>query len=370
MLNNSSMQDMQFFEALKKRVVFPLHLHWDGSIPAEHLFRMAKVRGQDLFLPDKDVNGCAIRYGSDVARMIKSSSQLEKVLHGLRKYDLVQVFSYATRFMQTREDLALSAHALCDYLRSQNVRYAEARFAPQYHTFAGLDMARVVDYAVEGFKAGKVLSGVDVRLIIAIGREVGEDKGLEVADVAMAANEKYPEMVLGIDLACEERGNPPKKHLKAFARTFDTPLFRTVHAGEMCGERDNLDNVKSAVYDLRADGVSHAIPLCRDQRLIDVFVKHSIRLASNPLSNAFLFGKNVGDLHLDELVDAGVLVTVNPDDPAMIKEGDLVHNLYCLGKLYGGRFIDRVIGNSVEAAWGLSGEEKAMYRSFVETFKY
>ncbi len=72
------------------------------------------------------------------------------------------------------------------------------------------------------------------------------------------------------------------------------------------------------------------------------------------------------ELHLDELVQAGVLVTINPDDPAMWKNGDLVDNLYFLGKLYGDDFVRKVTANSIRTAWGLSDREKETYLAGVK----
>ena len=353
--------DAYYLEKLKKKKIFPLHIHWDGSIPAEDIFEMARQRGIPLLLPERDIEGKPIRYSSHDQRVIKSPEQLRLFMTDLRKYDLVDVFKTTNQFMQTKEDLIATAIAHCNYLKSQNAPYAETRFAPQYHTFGGLSVDEVIRYAVEGFQKGKKLTGVDVRLIISIGREADAATGIRIADAAVAANKLYPDMVLGIDLACEERGNPPEKHLPAFRLTFDTPLKRTVHAGEMCDEQTNLHNVRTAIQELRADAIGHAIQLYKDAGLINFVKSRKIRIESNPLSNKLFFIDNIEQLHLNVLVNQGVLVTINPDDPAMIPEGDLVHNLYHLGKLYGDGFVDKVIRNSIEAAWGLTRQQKDKY---------
>ena len=92
-----------------------------------------------------------------------------------------------------------------------------------------------------------------------------------------------------------------------------------------------------------------------------MMIQRGVRLESNPLSNYQFFIQNLEELHLDELVDAGLMITVNPDDPAMWKNGDLVDSLYFLGKLYGDGFVKKVTANSIRASWGLSEEEKKGY---------
>jgi len=361
MMADLCIHDQHYLEQLQKKKVFPLHIHWDGSLPAEQLFDLATTRGIDLLLPEHDIHGQTISYDTPDKRCIHTAQELQHFMKNLRRYNIIDVFSIPTGFMQTKQDLIATAIAHSKYLQSQNVPYAETRFAPQYHTFNGLSIEQAIAYAVEGFEHAKVETGVDVRLIICIGRETDTETGIKIANATIACEKLFPTKIVGIDLACEERGNPPEKHYPAFKQTFDTPLRRTVHAGEMCDEQTNLRNIATAIYLLRADGLGHAIQLYKDKGLIETVKTKKIRIESNPVSNNFFFGTPIQDLHLDELVAVGVLVTINPDDPAMIPSGDLVHNLYHLGKLYSDAFVDNVIKNSVEASWGLDTQQKEKF---------
>ena len=351
--------DIPYLESLKKRKVAALHIHWDGSIPAEDLFALAQKKERTLLLPENDIEGRSIAYASQEERIIHSAEKLKAFQMNLRRYSIVDVFSVPVGFMQMKEDLIEMAKLHCRYLRSQNIPYAESRFAPQYHLFRGLSLEKVIGYSLEGFEQGKEETGVIVKPIICIGREASTDISERVVKAAL----QFQGKVVGIDLACEEKGNPPEKHYPAFALTFDTFLKRTVHAGEMCSEEENLKNVYTALTLLRADGLGHAIPLWKRMHegvdLVDLVLKNNVRLESNPVSNYHFFIENIEDLHLDLLLKEGVLVTVNPDDSAMWSCGDLVHNLYFLGNLYDGNFVDIVVDNSFKAAWGLSDEEKS-----------
>ncbi len=356
-------EDQEYFEQLNTRKKFPLHLHWDGSIPVESLLSLAERRGRQLFLPDKDINDQTITYTSDAERLIDTPEKLRQFQYGLlTRYKMGDVFGIPISFMQTQEDLTEMAKALCQYLKQQNSPYAEVRFAPQYHLQAGLSLDQVIGYSLDGFVQGEEETGVKPKLIISIGREAPA----EVGDLVVKAAFNFAERgVVGVDLACYEPGNPPEKHLSAFQLTFDSSLKRTVHAGEMCSEEENLRNIYVALTELRADGLGHALPLYMRQYqgvdLVQMMLNNKIRLESNPISNYQFFIQNLEELHLDELVQAGVLVTINPDDPAMWEHGDLADNLYCLGKLYGDKFVRKVVNNSVQAAWGLSAGEKETY---------
>ena len=343
-----TINDPEYLEKLKKMKINLFHIHWDGAIPPEAIYNLSKKKGLNLELPDFDINDNRIDYKNKDDKALNSVDKIKQFQRALRKYKMVDVFNLAINLMQTKEDLIDLAIAHCNYLKDQNVEYAEVRFAPQYHTKEGLTIDKVIGYSLEGFEKGMEKTGVRVRLILTIGREIDSEQSVKlVKEFLKFKNDKR---VWGIDLAGEEIGNPPEKHYEAFKLTFDSPFKRTVHAGEMCDTKTNLKNINTALTLLRANGISHAIPLYKryykNHDLIELFIENNVRLESNPISNYTFFIDNVEDLHLDEVLNAGVLVTINPDDPAMWDFGDEVYNLYFLGKLYGDQFIKKVVENS------------------------
>ena len=346
--------DISYLDSLRQKEAFALHIHWDGSIPAEALFRLAQKRGKVMLLPETNREGQKINYQPQTKRIINSAEKLREFQMRLREYSIIDVFAMPIGFMQTKEDLNATAVAHCHYLKKQNILYAESRFAPQYHLQNGLSLEQVIGYALEGFDKGKEETGVIVRSIICIGREVDGEYSKEIVRAAL----KFQGKVVGIDLACEENGNPPEKHYAAFRMTFGSSLKRTVHAGEMCSKEENYRNIQTSLDLLRADGLGHALQLHERDDLVEKVVERKVRIESNPISNYNFFIDNIEDLHLDELVKKGVLVTINPDDPAMWQNGDLAHNLYIVGKLYGDWFVDAVLKNAVKCAWGLSKKEQ------------
>ena len=347
-------EDTSYLEAQKQRSVPVNHIHWDGSIPAEDLFDFYQAEGQTLLLPEKDVAGNPLTYESEKERVIDSPEKLREFQTGLlTKYGIVDVFAVPVGAMQTKESLKAMARAHCRYLKEHNIPSAETRFAPIYHTGEGLSMNQVIGYALEGFAQGEEETGVQVNPIICINREVDPDTGEIIVKAALDFAERG---VVGIDLACFEPPFPPDKFLSAYQLTFDSPLKRTAHAGEMFKDaQQNLRNVWYVLENFRPHGIAHAVDLHQryfeGHDLIEMMVEGNVRLESNPISNSNFFIDGVEDLHLDQLVDAGVLVTINPDDPGMWPNGDLSHNLYVLGKLYGDDFLDKVVANAWKTKW-------------------
>jgi len=356
--------DTDYLAQLRQRTVFLNHIHWDGSVPwksipatndspeIEGIFDFYKRTGKPLLKPEEDIRGNPIQDRSITC----AEDMLELPRLMFKRYKIGDVFDYAINAMKTPEDIRQMAVAHCHYLKYQSVAYSETRFAPWYHT-DHLSMDQVIGYALEGFTLGEDETGVIVKPIICVNREIDGEQAKDVVRAAL----RFEGRVVGIDLACYEPGRPPELFEEAFALTFDTSLKRTVHAGEMCDNEQNVKNIYTALTKLRANGIGHAIPLHNHDGLVDLFLENNVRLESNPLSNLQYFIEDAADLHLDDLVERGVLVTINPDDPAMWPNGDMVHNLYLVGKLYGDEFVDRVIKNSIVTAWGLSQEEKAKW---------
>ncbi len=347
--------DEDYFSLIKGKATVLNHIHWDGSIPTESLWDFHQRKGKKIFLPEQYVDGTPVN-----DREITSIAELREFQTGLfSKYDIVSVFAVPVGAMQTPKDLKMMALAHCNYLQSQGTVYAESRFAPWYHTQQGLSMEKVIGYALEGFTQGEEETGVKVRPIICINREVDPEESKKIVKAALHFAERG---VVGIDLACYEPPFPAERFKESYALTFDSALKRTVHADEMCSEEEGIKNLHTALTVLRADGVGHGIHLYKHPKLIELMLKNNVRLESNPISNLTCsFISDIADLHLDELVNAGVKVTINSDDPAMWENGDLAHNLYALGKLYGDQFVDRVQKDSIETAWGLSDLEKQRY---------
>lgn len=231
--------------------------------------------------------------------------------------DIVARFAAVTGVAQTREALSMLGEAYGRRRAAEGYRYVEARFAPQYHTAGGLTLEQAADAMIQGLSSAERATGIIIHPMICIGREADPETGLAIARVCLERDGE-----VSMDLACDEAGHPPEKHLPAFALTRGTKVRRDCHAGEWVAKepaatyrRRLLENVRTAVRVLEADGIGHAIPLADDPDLVREVVDRGIRVAACPLSN--LSGGLIGDvrdLRLAELLDAGVALTLNADD--------------------------------------------------------
>jgi len=173
-----------------------LHEHLDGTLRPETIIELARETGYDK-LPTQD------------------PVELRNWFHrGANKGNLVeylQGFEHTCAVMQTREALTRVAFEMIEDMYNDGVCYVEIRFAPIFHTLKGLYMDDVVSAVLEGLEEGKAKYKVEFGLILCGMRNMKDT--LEIAELAVNFREKG---VVGFDLAGEEGGYPPKKHIEAF----------------------------------------------------------------------------------------------------------------------------------------------------------
>lgn len=250
--------------------------------------------------------------------------------------DIVQRFAAVTSLMQTEETLALAGYAYGRRRSREGYRYVEARFAPQYHVFGGLTMTQAAAAMCRGLWDAQSKHGIRILPMLCIGREAAPEVGVDIARIAL----DYDGAV-ALDLACDEAANPPEKHLPAYQLTFGTKVRRDCHAGEWVTKAPTdsyrarlLRNVRTAVETLRVDGIGHGIPLPDDPELVARVVGDGIRVSGCPLSNVVCqcIG-NVRELRIDELLDRGVIYSLNADDDLFLPTMDDV--IRVCGDAYG-----------------------------------
>jgi len=251
--------------------------------------------------------------------------------------DIVAKFGVVTGVLQSRDALQLAAGAYVRRRAREGYAYVEAKFAPQYHCAGGLTMKEVVTIMTEALVACGRAHGLAVLPVVCIGREASPEEGVAIARLALEAS-----FEVALDLVCDEANHPPEKHKPAFDLTRNR-IRRDGHAGEWVlpepaktYRQRLLANVATAVRVLNVDGLGHALPLIDDLELhggelVREIVDRDIRVTSCPASyvqTGLIAG--VTALGLDRLLDAGVNLTVNPDDdlflPNMQEVGRLLRD--------------------------------------------
>ena len=217
-----------------------LHDHLDGGLRPQTIIDLAEELRYDK-LPTKN------------------PIELAEWFHrGAKKGNLVeylQGFEHTTAVMQTKEGLERVAYEMMEDMYNDGVVYVETRFAPVYHRMKGLYYEESVNAVLAGLERGKKEFGVGFGLILC-----GMRNMKDTVDIAELAVNFRNDGVVGFDLAGEEGGYPPKKHIEAFQYIQRANFNITIHAGEAFGK----DSIWQAIQWCGAHRIGHATRLLED----------------------------------------------------------------------------------------------------------
>lgn len=227
-------------EAMIRRIPkVELHDHLDGGVRPATIIELAKEYG--VKLPASDPKKLADWFHRGANR-----KSLSLYLEG---------FKVTLSVMQTPESLQRIAFEAMEDLAKDNVVYAEIRFAPILHLEKGMNLESVVSAVLAGLEKGKEKTGVEFGVIICAMRD--QFVSLEIAELAANFREKG---VVGFDIAGDEFGHPPKKHLDAFEYIRQKNFNITIHAGEAFG----IESIWQAIQICGAHRIGHATRLIED----------------------------------------------------------------------------------------------------------
>jgi adenosine deaminase len=222
-----------------------LHEHLDGVLRPQTIVELAKTN---------DYNQLPTQNPEELARWFHQGANqgsLPKYLEG---------FAHTIAVMQTEEALERVAYEQAEDLSQDGVVYFETRFAPLFHTRKGLTHQQVVSAVLKGLERGRKDFGISSGLIICAMRNM--DVSLEMAELAVDFRQRG---VVGFDLAGEEGGYPPKKHVDAFHYIQRQNFNITVHAGEGFGK----ESIWQAIQYCGAHRIGHGTRLVDDIAVTD-----------------------------------------------------------------------------------------------------
>ncbi len=217
-----------------------LHDHLDGGLRAETIIDLAKELKYKK-LPTHDAGELAEWFHRGAVR-----GSLVEFLEG---------FEHTTAVMQTREGLIRVAYEMMEDMKNDGVCYVETRFAPVFHTQKGLYYDDVIQSVLEGLEKGKKDFGIGYGLILCGMRNMKNT--LEIAELAVNYRNQG---VVGFDLAGEEGGYPPKKHIDAFQFIQRSNFNITIHAGEAFGK----ESIWQAIQWCGAHRIGHGTRIIDD----------------------------------------------------------------------------------------------------------
>ncbi len=266
-----------------------LHIHIEGSLEPEMIFSLAKRNG--LTLPYASV---------DELRRAYAFSNLQSFL---------DIYYAGASVLLTEQDFYELAGAYINKCAIDNVAHCEIFFDPQTHTARGASMATVINGLHRACVEAQTKHGISATLILCFLRHLSEEDAFETLEAALPYRDKF----IGIGLDSGEVGNPPEKFAKVFAKCRALGYNLVAHAGE----EGPPAYVWTALDLLKVERIDHGVQSSKDALLMARLKKDRIPLTVCPLSNLRLcVFKDLRDHNLPQLLDAGLCVMVNSDDPS------------------------------------------------------
>ena len=266
-----------------------LHIHIEGSLEPELMFALARRNNVRLAYPDVD----ALRHAYAFTNL----------------QDFLDLYYQGMSVLLREVDFYDLAIAYFRKAASQNVRYVEFFFDPQGHTARGVAFDTVVAGLTRAQADAEAQLGVRSRMILCFLRHLDEADAERTLDQAI----KHKDKIIGIGLDSSEVGHPPSKFKNVFRRARDEEFLLVAHAGE----EGPPQYVWEAIDVLGIDRIDHGNRALEDAALVKRLAKDGLALTVCPLSNLRLCGvKDMKDHPLRRMMDAGLKVTINSDDPA------------------------------------------------------
>ena len=274
------------------------HIHIEGSIPAKTALKLAKRN--NIYLPFTTEQGMAAHIAENVVDLdsfMVSDRMINSVcINEQDYYDVVY-------------DLGKDAH-------EQNVLYQELHLDYPLNEVRGIPIDVVMKGYDAGRKAAKRDFGIEIVFIAGIDRSLSSDTCVNF----VRSLEPYLDIVDGIGMDCEEKGNPCIKHKASYMLAGQMGLFKTAHAGE----DDGSQNIWDAIHELGCQRIDHGVRAIDDPALVKYLADHKILLAMCTRSNIMtrLF-ENLAAHSIKPLMQSGVICSISSDDPPYV--GNLLY---------------------------------------------
>ncbi|MEU6932218.1 adenosine deaminase [Streptomyces sp. NPDC046374] len=274
----------------------------------------------------------------------------------------IDVYLSVVDLVRTPEDVRLLTYEVARDMARQNIRYAELTITPYSSTRRGIDEHAFMAAIEDARKAAETELGVILRWCFDIPGEAGLEAAEETARLAV---DLRPEGLVSFGLGGPEIGVPRPQFKPYFDRARAAGLRSVPHAGETTGP----ETVWDALNDLGAERIGHGTSSVQDPELLKHLAEHRIALEVCPTSNiATRAVERLEDHPLKRMVDAGVLVTINSDDPPMF--GTDLNNEYAVAARLLGldeRGVAALAKNAVEASF-LDEAGKARIVEEIDTY--
>ena len=266
-----------------------LHIHIEGSLEPELMFEIAER------------NSVALRFAS-----------VEEVRQAYNFRDLqsfLDIYYEGARVLLHEQDFYDLTWAYLQRIFTQNVRHTEIFFDPQTHTGRGIPFETVVTGIRRALLDAETQLDISSEMIMCFLRHLSAEEAMET----LLRSLPFKEWIVGVGLDSSEVGNPPEKFKAVFDKAREHGFLTVAHAGE----EGPPQYIWEALELLKVSRIDHGVRCVEDPRLVEKLREEQVPLTVCPLSNVELrvFG-SIHEHNLKQMLDLGLCVTVNSDDPA------------------------------------------------------
>jgi adenosine deaminase len=266
-----------------------LHIHIEGSLEPELIFKLAQRNGVKLAFPDVE--------------------SLRKAYAFTDLQSFLDIYYAGASVLLKEQDFFDMAFAYLQKAAADNVVHAEIFFDPQTHTERGVAMESVIIGLSHAMRRAHAELGISSSLILCFLRHLSEEAAFAALEQALP----YRHHFIGVGLDSSERGHPPEKFARVFARCRELGLHVVAHAGE----EGPPAYIESALDVLKVQRIDHGVRCVESAPLVQRLARERMPLTVCPLSNVKLcVFKTMREHNLPALLDANLVATVNSDDPA------------------------------------------------------
>ena len=320
---------------LKELPKIELHLHIEGTLEPELLFKLAKRNSVQL--------------------PFNSIDEVKKAYQFSNLQDFLDIYYQGAEVLLLKQDFYDLTWAYLLMCKEQNVIHVEPFFDPQTHTSRGVPFETVVNGISEALVDAKEKLGITSRLIMCFLRHLSEESAIET----LKSSKQFSDVIYGVGLDSAEMGNPPEKFINVFNQAKDMGYKLVAHAGE----EGPASYIWSSLDILNVQRIDHGIRAIDDPDLMLRLIETQMPLTICPLSNVKLrVFDNMASHTILDMLDLGVCVTVNSDDPSYFG-GYMTENFLALYDSLGltKDQATRLIKNSIDASFAEESRKKELY---------
>jgi len=266
-----------------------LHLHIEGTLEPELLFKLAER------------NRISLPY--------KTTSDAHEAYKFKDLQSFLDIYYFAAKTLIHEQDFYDLTWAYLEKAQHQNIRHAEIFFDPQTHTQRGIAFQTFMNGMNQALQDAKHKFNISTKLIMCFLRDLDEKSAFATLQQALP----FKEHIVAVGLDSAEKNNPPSKFQNVFAEARKQGFLCVAHAGE----EGPPEYITEALDLLKVSRIDHGIRCLEDEALVNRLVLEKIPLTVCPLSNVKLcVVKSMKEHPLKRMLDRGLFVTVNSDDPA------------------------------------------------------